>query len=38
MSQTITPIETRESSQQSSHHAGGQMRAGVYRGKGRVTV
>jgi L-iditol 2-dehydrogenase len=39
MSQTITPIESRHSSHQKvSRQAGGLMRAGVYRGKGRVTV
>src|SRR6202046_6583 len=39
MSQTITPIEPRHSSPQKNlTQSNGHMRAGVYRGKGRVTV
>ena len=39
MGQTITPIESAGSSRQrNSHLAVGHMRAGVYRGQGRVTV
>ena len=39
MNQTITPIESaRSSHRRASHLADGHMRAGVYRGKGRVTV
>src|ERR1700693_4706080 len=39
MSLTISPIESERSSHRKSQHpADGHMRAGVYRGKGRVTV
>jgi L-iditol 2-dehydrogenase len=38
MSQTITPIEPLEAPRQGSSRPAGHMRAGVYRGKGRVTV
>ena len=39
MSQTISPIESMDFPQRKAHHqSDGRMRAGVYRGKGRVTV
>jgi L-iditol 2-dehydrogenase len=39
MSQTISPIESLDLPQRKAHHQiDGRMRAGVYRGKGRVTV